>query len=306
MNLVGGCQWPPRTPAAAARRVDSEHRRVILASTLGTVFEWYDFFLYGSLAALISKLFFAGVNETTAFIFALLTFAAGFAVRPLGALMFGCLGDLVGRKRTFLMTILIMGTATALVGTLPTYATVGILAPIGLVCLRILQGLALGGEYGGAAIYVAEHSSSRNRGLYTSWIQSTGTIGLLLSLIVILVCRTLLGPKFDSWGWRLPFLGSILLVAISVHVRLHLSESPVFEQMVSRGTRSKAPVRESLGRWTNLKLMLLTLFGATAGMTVVWYGGTFYPLFFLSEVLKVDARTAELLVAVALGIGAPH
>jgi MFS family permease len=269
------------------------------------MFEWYDFFLYGSLAAIIAKHFFAGVNETTAFLFALLTFAAGFAVRPFGALVFGRLGDLVGRKRTFLITILIMGTATALVGVLPTYAAIGVAAPIALVILRILQGLAIGGEYGGAAVYVAEHAPPGKRGLYTSWIQTTCSLGLLLSLIVILVCRAVFGAQFDRWGWRVPFIASLLLLAVSVYIRLQLAESPVFRHMVAEGTRSIAPLRESFGRWSNLRLVLLALFGATAGMTVIWYGGQFYALFFLSQVLKLDPLPANLLIAGAIIIGAP-
>jgi len=297
MNVVA---LPP-----GAFGIDRAHRHVILAASLGTVFEWYDFFLYGSLAALISRQFFAAVNDTTAFILALLTFAAGFAVRPFGALIFGRLGDLVGRKRTFLMTILIMGTTTGLVGILPTYATLGLGAPAALVCLRIMQGLAIGGEYGGAAIYVAEHAPPRKRGLYTSWIQTTGTLGLLLSLSVILTCRSLFGADFERWGWRVPFLASVLLLAISVYIRLQLTESPVFQEMVAAGTRSKAPVRESFGSWSNLRLVLLGLFGATAGATVIWYGGQFYSLFFLSQVLKLDAQAANLLIAAALVLGAP-
>jgi MFS family permease len=211
--------------------MDRAHRRVVFASSLGTVFEWYDFYLYGSLAAIISKQFFAGVNETTAFIFALLAFAAGFAVRPFGAILFGRLGDMVGRKHTFLITIVIMGVATALVGMLPSYASIGVAAPIALVVLRLLQGLALGGEYGGAATYVAEHAPPGKRGLYTSWIQTTATLGLFLSLLVILGCRSLLGPQFETWGWRIPFLLSIILLAISVYIRLQLHESPVFLEM---------------------------------------------------------------------------
>jgi MFS family permease len=291
--------------ASSTFRVDRQHRRVILASSLGTVFEYYDFFLYGSLAATISSHFFSAVNETTGFILALLTFGAGFAVRPLGAVVFGRLGDLVGRKKTFLITITIMGGATALVGALPTYATAGIAAPIALVILRVLQGFALGGEYGGAVIYVAEHAPPGKRGLYTSWIQTTCTLGLLLSLIVILVCRSTLGPQFEQWGWRLPFLGSTLLLAISIYIRLQLAESPVFQQMVAEGTRSKTPVRESFGVWSNLRLVLLVLFGATAGMTVLWYGGQFYALFFLLQVLKLDPQSANLLMAAALILGAP-
>jgi len=285
--------------------IDRPHRRVIFASSLGTVFEWYDFYLYGSLAAVISKQFFSGVNETTGFIFALLAFAAGFAVRPFGALLFGRVGDLAGRKYTFLITIVIMGLSTALVGMLPSYAQIGVAAPIALVALRMLQGLALGGEYGGAATYVAEHAPPGKRGLYTSWIQTTATLGLFLSLIVILICRSLLGADFEIWGWRIPFLASIILLGISVYIRLQLAESPVFQQMKEAGTRSKAPLTESFGRWGNLRLVILTLLGATAGQAVVWYCGQFYALFFLTQVLKVDAQPANLLIAAALLIATP-
>ncbi|HXO64975.1 MAG TPA: MFS transporter [Steroidobacteraceae bacterium] len=286
--------------------IDAAHRQVIFASSLGTVFEWYDFYLYGSLAAVISKQFFSGVNETTGFIFALLAFAAGFAVRPFGALVFGRLGDLVGRKHTFLITIVIMGLSTALVGVLPSYAQAGVLAPIILVGLRLLQGLALGGEYGGAATYVAEHAPQGKRGLYTSWIQTTATLGLFLSLLVILFTRKFLGTDaFDSWGWRVPFLLSVVLLAISVYIRIRLSESPVFLQMKAAGTRSRAPLTESFARWGNLRIVILALFGATAGQAVVWYGGQFYALFFLTQVLKVDAQPANLLVAAALLIATP-
>jgi len=285
--------------------IDRAHRRVIFASSLGTVFEWYDFYLYGSLAAIISKQFFAGVNETTAFIFALLAFAAGFAVRPFGAIVFGRLGDMVGRKHTFLITIVIMGVSTALVGVLPAYASIGVAAPIALVALRLLQGLALGGEYGGAATYVAEHAPSGKRGVYTSWIQTTATLGLFLSLLVILGCRQLLGPQFEVWGWRVPFLLSIILLAVSVYIRLQLSESPVFTEMKSSGKTSSAPLTDSFGRWSNLKIVLLALLGATAGQAVVWYGGQFYSLFFLTQTLKVDAQTANLLVAGALLLATP-
>ncbi len=285
--------------------IDRAHRRVILASSLGTVFEWYDFYLYGSLAAVISKQFFSGVNETTGFIFALLAFAAGFAVRPFGALIFGRLGDLVGRKYTFLITIVIMGLSTSLVGVLPSYAAAGVIAPILLVALRLLQGLALGGEYGGAATYVAEHAPQGKRGLYTSWIQTTATVGLFLSLIVIMLTRTALGPDFDTWGWRVPFLASIILLAISVYIRLQLAESPVFLEMKESGTRSKAPLTESFARWGNLKIVILALLGATAGQAVVWYGGQFYALFFLTQVLKVDQQPANYLIAAALLIGTP-
>jgi MFS family permease len=285
--------------------IDRAHRRVIFASSLGTVFEWYDFYLYGSLAAIISRQFFAGVNETTAFIFALLAFAAGFAVRPFGAIVFGRLGDLVGRKHTFLITIVIMGISTALVGLLPTYASIGVAAPIALVVLRLLQGLALGGEYGGAATYVAEHAPEGKRGVYTAWIQTTATLGLFLSLVVILGCRLLLGPEFDTWGWRIPFLLSLALLAISVYIRLQLAESPVFLEMKASGRTSSAPLQDSFGRWSNLKIVLLALFGATAGQAVVWYCGQFYSLFFLTQTLKVDAQTANLLVAGALVLGTP-
>ena len=285
--------------------IDKAHRQVIFASSLGTVFEWYDFYLYGSLAAIISKQFFSGVNETTGFIFALLAFAAGFAVRPFGALVFGRLGDLVGRKHTFLITIVIMGLSTALVGVLPSYASAGVIAPIALIALRLLQGLALGGEYGGAATYVGEHAPPGKRGLYTSWIQTTATLGLFLSLLVILVCRNWLGADFDTWGWRIPFLISIVLLAISVYIRMQLAESPVFLEMKAAGTRSKAPLTESFARWGNLRLVILALLGATAGQAVVWYCGQFYALFFLTQVLKVAAQPANLLIAGALLIGTP-
>jgi MFS family permease len=293
------------TLPANASGIDQAHRRVIFASSLGTVFEWYDFYLYGSLAAIISKQFFSGVNETTGFIFALLAFAAGFFVRPFGALIFGRLGDLAGRKYTFLITIVIMGLSTALVGLLPTYASVGVAAPVSLIILRLLQGLALGGEYGGAATYVGEHAPPGKRGLYTSWIQTTATLGLFLSLIVVLLCRSFLGPDFETWGWRIPFLLSIILLAISVYIRLQLAESPVFLEMKSSGTRSKAPLTESFGRWDNGRLVLLALLGATAGQAVVWYAGQFYALFFLTQVLKVDAQPANLLIAGALVLGTP-
>ena len=281
------------------------HRRVIVASSLGTVFEWYDFFLYGSLAAVISKHFFSGVNEVTGFILALAAFAAGFAVRPFGALFFGRLGDLVGRKRTFLMTIVIMGISTALVGVLPTQDQIGIAAPIVLVALRLLQGFAIGGEYGGAAVYVAEHAPQGKRGLYTSWIQGTATIGLLLSLVVILLCRFALGDAFDVWGWRIPFLLSVVLLGFSVYIRLQLEESPVFREMQEEGKLARAPLSEAFAQWPNLRLVLVVLFGATAGQAVIWYCGQFYSLFFLTQVLKVDAAPANMLVAGALLLGAP-
>ena len=251
----------------------SEVRRVIFASSLGTVFEWYDFYLYGSLAAIISKQFFAGVsNANTAFIFALLAFAAGFAVRPFGALVFGRIGDMVGRKVTFLLTIVIMGVSTSVVGLLPGYAKIGVVAPVLLILMRLLQGLALGGEYGGAATYVAEHAPHGKRGAYTSWIQTTATLGLFLSLVVILGCRTVLGTEqFEAWGWRIPFLVSLILLGVSVWIRLKLNESPLFQQMKAEGKGSKAPLTESFARWGNLKIVLLALFGLTAGQAVVWY-----------------------------------
>ncbi len=289
----------------AKHRISKEERKVIFASSLGTVFEWYDFYLYGSLAAVISKQFFSGVNETTAFIFALMAFAAGFAVRPFGALVFGRLGDLVGRKYTFLVTILIMGLSTFVVGLLPSYESIGIAAPVILVCLRLLQGLALGGEYGGAATYVAEHAPQNKRGAYTAWIQTTATLGLFLSLIVILVTRNITGPDFDTWGWRVPFLVSILLLGVSLWIRLSLSESPAFLKMKSEGTQSKAPIAESFGQWKNLKFVIIALFGLVVGQAVVWYTGQFYALFFLTKTLMVDAQTANLLIAASLIIATP-
>ena len=283
-----------------------EEKRVIFASSLGTVFEWYDFYLYGSLAAIISRQFFSGVNPTAAFIFALLAFAAGFAVRPFGALIFGRIGDLVGRKYTFLITITIMGLSTFLVGLLPSYASIGIAAPVILIALRLLQGLALGGEYGGAATYVAEHASEGRRGIDTSWIQTTATLGLFLSLLVILGIRTTIGEeKFADWGWRIPFLISVVLLAISVWIRLQLNESPVFQRMKDEGKRSKAPLTESFGQWKNLKIVLLALFGLTAGQAVVWYTGQFYALFFLTQTLKMDGATANFLIGLSLLIGTP-
>ncbi|SPA28933.1 putative TRANSPORTER, MSF family [Cupriavidus taiwanensis] len=292
----GGAQNAPMT---------AEERKVIFASSLGTVFEWYDFYLYGSLAAIIAKQFFAGLDPTSAFIFALLAFAAGFIVRPFGALVFGRLGDMIGRKYTFLVTILIMGVSTFIVGLLPGYATIGWAAPIILIALRMLQGLALGGEYGGAATYVAEHAPHGKRGAYTSWIQTTATLGLFLSLIVILLCREATGPNFEVWGWRIPFLLSILLLGVSVYIRLSMNESPAFQRMKAEGKTSKAPLTESFGQWRNLKIVILALLGLTAGQAVVWYTGQFYALFFLTQVLKVDAKTANLLIAGALVIGTP-
>jgi len=296
---------PQTLSQPTAGGIDRSHRRVIFASSLGTVFEWYDFYLYGSLSAIISKQFFSGVNETTGFIFALMAFAAGFFVRPFGALVFGRLGDLIGRKHTFLITIVIMGASTALVGMLPSYAAIGVAAPIILIVLRLLQGLALGGEYGGAATYVAEHAPNGKRGLYTSWIQTTATMGLFLSLLVILACRIALGDEFDVWGWRIPFLISIVLLGISVYIRLQLQESPAFVEIKKEGKLSTAPLTEAFGNWKNLKIVLLALFGATAGQAVVWYGGQFYALFFLEKILQVDAKAANLIIAAALLIGTP-
>jgi MFS family permease len=281
------------------------HKKVIFASSLGTVFEWYDFYLYGSLAAIIAKQFFSGLNETSAFIFALLAFAAGFAVRPFGAIFFGRIGDMIGRKYTFLVTIVIMGLSTFLVGILPNYASIGFAAPAILIILRLLQGLALGGEYGGAATYVAEHAPHGKRGLYTSFIQTTATIGLFLSLLVILGVRTYLGTEeFERWGWRIPFLLSIILLGVSVWIRMQLNESPLFQQMKAEGKQSKAPITESFFS-KNGKIVLLALLGATAGQAVVWYAGQFYAMYFLTQSLKVDATTTWLLIAAALAIGTP-
>ncbi|MFN5349331.1 MAG: MFS transporter [Polaromonas sp.] len=293
------------TSTVAPRPMSAEEKKVIFASSLGTVFEWYDFYLYGSLAAVIAKQFFGGLDPTSAYIFALLAFAAGFIVRPFGALVFGRLGDMIGRKYTFLVTIVIMGSATFIVGLLPNYATIGIAAPIILVALRMLQGLALGGEYGGAATYVAEHAPMGKRGAYTAWIQTTATLGLFLSLIVILVTRELTGPAFEVWGWRVPFLLSILLLAVSVYIRLSMNESPAFAKMKAEGKTSKAPLSESFGQWKNLKIVILALIGLTAGQAVVWYTGQFYALFFLQSIAKVDPKTANLLIAASLVIGTP-
>jgi MFS family permease len=284
----------------------SEERRVIFASSLGTVFEWYDFYLAGSLAIYISRTFFSGVNPTAGFIFTLLGFAAGFAVRPFGAIVFGRLGDMVGRKYTFLITIVIMGLSTFLVGLLPGYGTIGIAAPVLFIAMRLLQGLALGGEYGGAATYVAEHAPANKRGAWTAWIQTTATLGLFISLIVILIVRTAVGEEtFGAWGWRVPFLASIVLLGVSVWIRMKLHESPVFERIKAEGKTSKAPLTEAFGQWKNLKIVLLALFGLTAGQAVVWYTGQFYTLFFLTQTLKVDGTSANIMIAVALLIGTP-
>ncbi|BEU27267.1 MFS transporter (plasmid) [Paraburkholderia sp. 22B1P] len=293
-------------PLNESGRMTSDERKIIFASSLGTVFEWYDFYLYGSLAAVVGKQFFSSVNETAAFIFALLAFAAGFAVRPFGALVFGRLGDLVGRKYTFLVTILLMGTSTFLVGVLPSYASIGITAPVLLIVLRLVQGLALGGEYGGAATYVAEHAPGHKRGGYTAWIQTTATLGFFLSLFVILGTRLIAGESaFADWAWRIPFVFSVILVSISVWIRMTLSESPVFLKMKAENTTSKAPIKEAFGEWKNVRLVLIALFGVVAGQAVIWYAGQFYALFFLTQTLKVNPVTANLLIAAALLIGTP-
>ncbi|VVD95340.1 major facilitator transporter [Pandoraea morbifera] len=294
------------TTATSHAPMTAEERKVIFASSLGTVFEWYDFYLAGSLAAFISKQFFSGINPTAAFIFTLLSFAAGFAVRPFGAIVFGRIGDLVGRKYTFLVTITLMGLSTLVVGLLPGYASWGIAAPVIFIAMRLLQGLALGGEYGGAATYVAEHAPHGRRGFYTSWIQTTATLGLFLSLLVILGTRMIMGEDaFADWGWRVPFVLSIVLLLISLWIRLQLSESPAFQRMKAEGKASKAPLKESFGEWKNLKIVILALVGLTAGQAVVWYTGQFYALFFMTQVLKVDGNTANIMVALGLLIGSP-
>ncbi|ODT14910.1 MAG: MFS transporter, partial [Mesorhizobium sp. SCN 65-12] len=293
------------TAGKTSRGITREEKKVIFASSLGTVFEWYDFYLYGSLAAFIGSTFFSPtIPEATRNIFALLAFAAGFLVRPFGALVFGRIGDLVGRKYTFLVTMTIMGLSTFLVGLLPGYATLGIAAPVILIFLRMLQGLALGGEYGGAATYVAEHAPDDRRGFYTSWIQTTATLGLFLSLIVILIVQGSLSKEtYAAWGWRIPFIVSFILLAVSVWIRLSLSESPTFKRMKEEGKGSKAPLSEAFGQWKNAKIALLALFGLTAGQAVVWYNGQFYALFFLQNVLKVDAQSVNIMIAIALAIG---
>jgi MFS family permease len=291
-------------PLNRSTGTQAEKQRVIFASSLGTVFEWYDFYLYATLAPFFAALFFPPGNATAALLASFATYAAGFLVRPFGALVFGRIGDLVGRKYTFLVTILVMGVSTAAVGLLPTYATIGMLSPIILVFLRLAQGLALGGEYGGAATYVAEHAPTEKRGLHTSWIQTTATLGFFLSLVVIGTCRRAFEEvEFKSWGWRLPFLVSLVLLAVSVYIRLKLNESPLFVQMKAEGKGSKAPLRESFGNWANLKIVLLALFGAAAGQGVVWYTGQFYALFFLTGTLKVDWKTAYNILTIALLLG---
>ncbi len=287
-------------------KATQSEKLVIAASSLGTVFEWYDFYLYGLLATYISAQFFSGVNETTGFIFALAAFAAGFAVRPFGALVFGRIGDLVGRKNTFLVTMGIMGLSTFAVGLLPNYESIGVAAPLTLLAMRLLQGLALGGEYGGAATYVAEHAPNNKRGLYTSWIQTTATFGLFAALLVVIGLRTYLGEEaFGEWGWRVPFLISIVLLAVSMWIRMQLNESPVFQQMKDEGTTSKAPLTEAFAKWGNLRWVIIALVGAVAGQAVVWYTGQFYALFFLEKMMKVDGATANVLIAIALALGTP-
>ena len=284
----------------------SEQRLVIFASSLGTVFEWYDFYIYGTLAVFLAKYFFSNVPANVAFIFTLLAFAAGFAVRPFGALIFGRLGDMIGRKYTFLITMSLMGVGTFLIGLLPGYATWGILAPVVLILFRLVQGLALGGEYGGAAIYVAEHAPANKRGFYTSWIQTTATLGLFMAILIILGIRTWMGEAaFGDWGWRIPFLLSAILLVVSIWIRLKLSESPLFQKMVAEGKQSKRPLSEAFGQWNNAKIALLALFGATAGEAVVWYGGQFYALFFLTQTIKVPSVAAQIMIAVALALGTP-
>jgi MFS family permease len=284
----------------------SEERMVIFASSLGTVFEWYDFYIYGTLAPILAAQFFSGVNPTAAFIFTLMAFAAGFAVRPFGALFFGRLGDIIGRKYTFLITMTLMGVGTFFIGLLPSYASAGIVAPIILICLRLAQGLALGGEYGGAATYVAEHAPKDKRGFYTSWIQTTATVGLFMALLLVLGVRSAQGePTFASWGWRIPFLLSAILLGVSIWIRLRLNESPLFQRMKQEGKASKRPLSEAFGEWSNAKIAIFALLGATAGEAVVWYGGQFYALFFLTQTLKVPAITAQIMIAVSLLLGTP-
>jgi MFS family permease len=300
----------PMTSVTTARgrsdAMSSEQKKVIFASSLGTVFEWYDFYIYGTLGAYLAKYFFANVPANVGFIFALLTFAAGFAVRPFGALIFGRLGDLIGRKYTFLVTMTLMGVGTFFIGLLPGYATLGILAPILLIGFRLVQGLALGGEYGGAATYVAEHAPPNKRGYYTSWIQTTATLGLFMALLVILGLRSWMGEAvFGDWGWRVPFLLSAVLLAVSIWIRLSLNESPLFQKMVAEGKASKRPLSEAFGEWKNAKIAIAALFGATAGEAVIWYGGQFYALFFLTQTLKVPATTAWILIAISLALGTP-
>lgn len=294
------------TASAVGKPMTKEEKKVIFASSLGTVFEWYDFYLYGTLAVIIGNQFFSALDPASRTIFSLLAFAAGFIVRPFGALVFGRLGDMIGRKYTFLVTILIMGLSTFIVGLLPNYASIGLAAPVILIGLRMLQGLALGGEYGGAATYVAEHAPHGKRGAFTSWIQTTATLGLFLSLLVILGTRTAMGEAaFADWGWRIPFLVSVILLGVSVWIRLSMNESPAFKKMKEEGKTSKAPLTESFGQWKNLKIVILALVGLTMGQAVVWYTGQFYALFFLTGALKVDGATANIMIAISLIIGTP-
>ncbi len=294
------------TVGRESRGMTGEERMVIFASSLGTVFEWYDFYIYGTLAPFLAKYFFSSVPPNVAFIFTLLAFAAGFAVRPLGALVFGRLGDMIGRKYTFLITMGLMGVGTFFIGLLPSYATWGIAAPIVLIALRLVQGLALGGEYGGAAIYVAEHAPQNQKGYYTSWIQTTATLGLFMALLLILGIRNAQGEQtFGDWGWRVPFLLSALLLIVSMWIRIQLNESPVFQRMKEEGRTSKRPLSEAFGQWANAKIAILALLGATAGEAVVWYGGQFYALFFLTQTLKVPGTNAQIMIALALLLGTP-
>jgi len=303
-NTAAMAAGASRAPDPRKRPMTREEKRVILASSAGTIFEWYDFYLYGSLAAIIGAQFFSSFPEATRNVFALLAFAAGFLVRPFGALVFGRLGDLVGRKYTFLITILIMGISTFVVGLLPSYDSIGWAAPVLLIALRMLQGLALGGEYGGAVVYVAEHAPHGRRGFFTSWIQTTATLGLLLSLMVILVVRSVVGEQaFTTWGWRIPFLLSIFLLGVSLWIRLQMEESPAFKKMKAEGAQSKAPISEAFGNWKNGKYALLALLGLVAGQAVVWYTGQFYALFFIQTILRVDMFTANMLIAWALILG---
>ena len=305
MAITSGTADMRKSGNGKSAPMTAEEKKVIFASSLGTVFEWYDFYLYGSLASIIAKQFFIG-DPTTTFIFALLAFAAGFIVRPFGAIVFGRLGDMIGRKYTFLVTILIMGMSTFIVGLLPSHTSIGIAAPIILVALRLLQGLALGGEYGGAATYVAEHAPHGKRGLFTAWIQTTATLGFFLSLIVILACRSSMAlADFEAWGWRIPFLVSVVLLGISVWIRLSMNESPAFAKMKAEGKTSKAPLSEAFGQWKNLKIVILALIGLTMGQAVVWYTGQFYALFFMLQILKIDIATANILIAVALILATP-
>src|ERR1044072_4810756 len=306
-NAIKGVIFMATTTVDSRARTGGQSDAIVIfASSLGTVFEWYDFYIYGTLGAILAGKFFSGVAPNAAFIFTLLAFAAGFAVRPFGALVFGRLGDLVGRKYTFLVTMTLMGLGTFLIGVLPTYASIGIVAPILLIVLRLVQGLALGGEYGGAATYVAEHAPQGKRALYTSWIQTTATLGLFMALLVILGIRTAMGEAaFNDWGWRIPFLLSVVLLGVSIWIRLQLAESPAFQKMKEEGTQSKAPLSEAFGNWANAKIAILALLGATAGEAVVWYGGQFYALFVLTQTIKVPAVNAQIMIVIALALATP-